>query len=190
MWLECECVTHIQTAHRDMYLNSIRRDWSTRLIRRRNPQIRFRVSFTQRFSWVHIFTTTVHSRLFLSIHYLYITSGGEFARAADRLKAIRRLAFPRGEEEGGKREQLPVFSGRLDLMIFFQRHSRDSAGRRTLSSLIRDAFREAYKMLLRVSAATFLRWKFYTESKRKNINLRWRLNSRAFRDVVLDIVIR
>lgn len=56
--------------------------------------------------------------LSLSIHYLYIASGREFARAADRLKAIRRLAFPGGARGRGKREQLPVFSGRLDLMIF------------------------------------------------------------------------
>lgn len=170
-----------------MYLNSVRRDWSAVI----NPQIHFRVSgppFARRFLWVHIFTTTVHSRLSLSIHYLYIASEGEFARAADRLKAIRRLAFPGGRKRRKKGAASRVFRP-IGFNDFFQRHSRDSAGRRTPSSLIRDASREACKALLRVSPATFLRWKFYIESKRKKYKSPT-LAIKFPRDVFPDIVIR
>lgn len=100
-----------------MYLNSVRRrdQWD-------NPASFSRVSrgvFAQWFSWVCIFTATRFTRA-LPFDTLFIRRLRRRVRARRRsIKSHSPSRFPRREGRGrGKREQLPVFSGRLDLMIF------------------------------------------------------------------------
>lgn len=127
---------------------------------------------------------------FRYIIYIRVASRGEFARAAaDRLKSPFSpvLAFPGGGKVRGR--QLSVFSGRLDLMIFSSvAREKDSAGRRTHRRRLygmRSAKRAKRSYESAHPPATFLRWKFYTESKRKiYISTRRvveRLNCRASR---------
>lgn len=99
-----------------MYLNFIRRDYQWGNLPSKSANL---------FSW---FGTSICKAIFVNTTYFYSNSAlpfdtlfihrlGRRVRARRSIKSHSPSRFPRGGE-GGKREQLPVFSGRLDLMIF------------------------------------------------------------------------